>query len=63
MLGQNGKSPILARRDKLHRRTTSVANRGIAEIDRPPSGAEDDPHDPKETRSELLIDQLVSALL
>jgi hypothetical protein len=39
-------SPELALRDKLHGRTTSVANRGIAEIDRPPSVAEGDAYDP-----------------
>jgi hypothetical protein len=37
-------TPEVALRDILHRHASSVAN-GVAEIDRPPSGAEDDARD------------------
>jgi hypothetical protein len=40
-----------SQRDLLHRHASSVVDRGIAEIERPPSIAEGDAHDPKRTNS------------
>ena len=40
-----------SQRDLLHRHASSVVNRGIAEIERPPSIAEGDAHDPSPTSS------------